>query len=109
MKFKGKEYSEEDYDIFDLEADDICMCGHRRDSHNYEPTEKISGDSFCNECDCYSWNIDYYSEFILPYKRLFWKLFKGYKTPMVTCISRRLKPFTQSEIEEIKRLYCKDD
>lgn len=97
-------YSDEDYDKFYLEADDGCFCGHLRSSHNYNPTDKICSDSFCNECNCKSCNLA--TEFILPIKRLFWKLFKGYKTPMILVITRKLKPFTKEEIETIRKEFC---
>ena len=99
-----EKYSDEDYDKFYLDADDICFCcGHQRGEHDYSPTDKISNDSSCEKCNCTSFILDYNSEFVLPWKRLFWKLFKGYKTPRILLISRKLKPFTKEEIEQIKK------
>lgn len=69
----------------ELESDDICMCDHRRDEHDYSDTSMLP-ERPCKKCDCDTWNINYYSEFILPLKRFYWKIFKGYKKPMITCV-----------------------
>lgn len=87
---------------FYLEADDICLCGHRRDNHDYSKKKCMSSylpDHNCSKCSCYSWNLSYRSEFILPWKRLYWRLFKGYKTPLIKYYSKTLNHPTKEDYE----------